>query len=293
MKFLVATSQHILLLDIGREMVYRIHSGNGLYYGLCLHHGRVVAGCRNRLPSEDDSDRANERGSLVFFDEQFGVEREVLPPFPLRDLHGIASLEDRIWITCSFDNFVAIFDPATETWSKWYPPLDAPVRDKDVNHFNTIIKIGDQVGLLAHNWGPSQILFFRYPLLELDSVRPLGVQAHNIFWIDGSLATCSSAEGCLLAESGWQLRTGGFPRGFAAGDRRRLVGISLNASREYRNAADGIIRVFDEDWRFQADYVLRGVGMILDILPYCCNIPAKDLECWLHYEVRNSETISS
>jgi hypothetical protein len=103
-------------------------------------------------------------------------------------------------------------------------PIEPLVRDQDVHHFNTITKIDDQVDLLAHN-GPSQIFFFHYPSLELRFVRPLGVQAHNIFSVDGSLATCSSGEGRLLAESGWQLRAGRFPHGI-----RRLRWYSARGS---------------------------------------------------------------
>jgi len=267
MTFLISTSQHILLLETSQNTAYRVHSGNGLYYGLCLHRGRVIAGCRNRLPCSDNSQRAEERGSLLFFDARLHVEAELQPPFPLRDLHGLALIDERVWVTCSFDNLVAIFDPATESWNRWYPSPDPLARDRDVHHFNTIAKIGDCIALLAHNWGPSLMFFYRYPSLELERVRPLGTQAHNVFAVAGSLATCSSAEGLIVAESGWQLRTGGFPRGFAASEGVTLVGLSRSASRDERAGADGVIRVFDDGWRFQTDYVLRGVGMILDILP--------------------------
>jgi len=289
MEFLVSTSQHILLVDTYEQAVYLIHSGKGLYYGLCLHDSRVVAACRNRLPGADDGERMNERGSLLFFDEGLSIKTEVLAPFPLRDLHGIASLDYRVWVTCAFDNFVAIFDPATEDWQKWYP--DPLARDRDVHHFNTIAEFGGQVGLLAHNWGESQIFFFNYPSLDLDVVRPLGVQAHNIFWIDSCLATCSSAEGRLVAESGWEVRTGGFPRGFAAADGIQLVGISLNVPRESRNVADGLVRVFDINWQFQADYLLQGVGMILDILPVRTNARALGPKRWSRCEIHEDEPV--
>jgi hypothetical protein len=290
MAFLISTSQHLLLLETNRKTVYRVHSGKGLYYGLCLHHGRVIAGCRNRVPSSDDDERGEERGSLLFFDERFGVENEVQPPFPLRDLHGIMSLGDTVWLTCAFDNLVAIFNPTTKIWRKWYPSVDPLARDRDVHHFNTIVNLGDRLALLAHNWGPSHVLFYRYPSLELDMVMPLGVHAHNIFLMDGSLATCSSAEGLLVAESGWRIRTGGFPRGLAATGEARLVGLSRNASREERSVADGVIRVFDDAWRFQTDYVLRGVGMILDILPISIDARALlRLDSWAHLQTYDGQ----
>jgi len=268
MRFLVSTSQHILLIDTNHEAVYHVHSGKGLYYGLASHRGRLIAACRNRQPSPDDSEREGERGSLLVFDEQLRFEKEVQPPFPLRDLHGMASIDNRIWATCAFENLVAVFEPETLNWRKWYPAADPSALDRDVYHFNTIEKIGKQLVLLAHNWGKSHVRFYDYPSLELDSIRPLGLQAHNLFLVDGSITTCSSAEGMLVSDSGWRLRTGSFPRGYAADSQLKVVGLSRNTTRDQRSAADGVVRIFDEAWRFETDYVLRGAGMILDILPF-------------------------
>lgn len=285
MLFLICTTQHILLLDTDRETTYRVHSGSGLYYGLGLHRGKVIAACRNRTPSQDDSQREEECGSLLFFNERLALASELRAPFPLRDVHGIAALPDSIWVTCSFDNMVAIFQPETNTWRKWYPAVDPGDRNRDVHHFNTIAKIGDRLALLAHHWGPSQVYFYRYPSLELDSVHALGVQAHNIFDVEGSLATCSSGRGTLESECGWRLRTGNFPRGFAAAGDMRLIGLSQNASRNERNTTDGVVRLFNDAWQFQADYLLCGVGMVLDILSLPPHLVTDDLEPWPHLHV--------
>jgi hypothetical protein len=290
MHFLVTTSQHLLLLDADSRIVRRIHSGSGLYYGLCLHQGRIVAACRNRLPSKDDSGRKLERGSILFFNHRLEVEEEVSPPFPLRDLHGIASLDGSVWVTCSFDNLVAIFDTGSRSWRKWYPSPDPPEGDRDVHHFNTVAKIEDHLVLLAHNWGPSHAFFYRYPSLTLDSIRPLGVQAHNLFFVNDSLATCSSAQGVLAAESGWRLRTGGFPRGFAHAGDLTLVGLSRTATRDERSNLDAVIRVFDPGWRFMTDYVLGGVGMVLDLLPvYLQNAALSNFDPWPQVQIYDRE----
>ena len=290
MTFLVSTSQQIVLIDTNQKAVYRVHSGKGLYYGLALRRGRVIAACRNRQPSSDDSERPEERGSLLFFDERLHVEKEVQPPFPLRDLHGIASIDDTIWVTCAFDNLVAIFDPDTQNWTKWYPAEDPVARDRDVHHFNTIAEIDGQLVLLAHNWGSSHVRFYDYSSLELESVRPLGLQAHNLFFVDGSLATCSSGEGLLVSESGWRIRTGAFPRGFASDAQVRVVGLSRNASRDQRPVVDGVVRIFDGAWRFETDYVLSGVGMILDILPVSVDHGALlGLDRWTHLDMNDGD----
>jgi hypothetical protein len=146
--------------------------------------------------------------------------------------------------------------------------------------------IGDHLVLLAHNWGPSRVFFYRYPSLELDHVRSLGSQAHNLFSVNNSLATCSSAEGLLVSESGWQLRTGEFPRGLASSGNLFLVGLSQNAVRDERSTADGVVRVYDCTWRFIADYVLYGVGMVLDLLPlYLRDTTLANFDLWPHTKV--------
>src|ERR1700683_2175770 len=200
MAFLVSTRRHILLADIHRGKLYRVHSGSGLYYGLTLLRGRLAAGCRNRLPSEGDAERAQERGSLLFFDERLRVINELQPPFPMRDLHGIASIDDTLFVTCAFDNLIAILDTKTGVWDKWYPSIDLTARERDVNHFNTVRAVGKQIAVVGHNWGPSDILFYHYPSLDLESVHQLGKEAHNILFVSGSLTTCSSAEGLILSE---------------------------------------------------------------------------------------------
>ena len=290
MTFLVSTSQQILLIDTNQKAVYHVHSGKGLYYGLALRRGRVIAACRNRQPSSDDSERPEERGSLLFFDERLRVEEEVQPLFPLRDLHGIASIDDAIWVTCAFDNLVAIFDPDTQHWKKWYPAEDPSARDRDVHHFNTIAEIDARLVLLAHNWGNSQVRFYDYSSLELEEVRSLGLQAHNLFFVDGSLATCSSGEGLLVSESGWRIRTGSFPRGFADDGQVKVVGLSRNASRDQRSVVDGVVRIFDDAWRFETDYVLSGVGMILDILPVSVDQGALlGLDRWTYLDIDDGD----
>lgn len=116
--------------------------------------------------------------------------------FPLRDVHGIACFNSKLWVSCSFDNLVAVFDTATRRWMKWYPSIDLAARDHDVNHFNTIVPDGERICILAHNNGPSHLLFYDRSSLELCSVLKLGQQAHDVFPVGAAVATCSSAEDC-------------------------------------------------------------------------------------------------
>lgn len=266
--YLITTTHHLLAFD-GKSRFFRVHSGKGLYYGLATDGDSVFVGCRNQTDGPNDADlRAKENGSILVLDARtLQIKGELRPAhFPLRDIHGIGWRDGKLYVTCSFDNMVAVCDLAENQWTQWFPSPDPSARGRDVHHFNTVVVRADRIELLAHNNGPSHLLVYDRETLELCAVSRLGVESHDIFELPDGLATCSSGEGMLVGHSGWALRTGAFPRGVMLGDERLLVGLSELAPREKRHEATGIVREFTPDWRFQTDYVLRGVGMILTIL---------------------------
>jgi hypothetical protein len=267
-RFLVSTTHHLLAIEPQSGKLWRIHSGAGLYFGLAEGPNRLLyIACRNTVLGPNDNQvRSTEQGTILVLDRNFHVCDELRPEFPLRDVHGIACFEGRLWVTCSYDNMIAVHDFATGKWSKWYPASNPADRDRDVHHFNTVRFIDGRVCLLAHHFGPSEILFYTYPSLQLDSVTSLGHMAHDVLLYDNALATCSSADGWIVNTRGQRLRTGNFPRGIAATAEGKLLGISMHAPSDKRQEQDGILRWYTPDWRFQSDYLLPRVGMVLDIL---------------------------
>lgn len=270
--FLISTTHELLLLDLEADQFYRVDTGRGIYYGICHSQDAVYAVCRHGVRGpDDDSARAREAGGLLRFDSCLRFQEELQPEFPMRDVHGMALIDDQLWITCSYDNLVAIYDLRTKTWRQWYPAADLTARGRDINHFNTIAMLDGRLCLVAHNFGQSHLLFYTYPELHLDSSIALGVQAHDVFNIDRQLATCSSAEGSLISIDGSRIRTGGFPRGVCMTEDAILLGVSMRAERSRRHAVSSVLRCYGPDWRFQSDYVLEGAGMVLAIerLPDC------------------------
>lgn len=267
-RFLVSTTHHLLAVEPASGQMWRIHSGSGLYFGLAEGPGRLLyVACRNTVLGPNDNQvRSAEQGSILVLDSNFHVCEELRPEFPLRDVHGIGCFDGRIWVTCSYDNMVAIYELASGKWSKWYPAPNPAHRDRDVHHFNTIRFMDGRVCLLAHHFGPSELLFYTYPDLQLDSPISLGRMAHDIFPFNNALATCSSADGWIVNMHGRRLRTGNFPRGFAAAAEGNLLGMSMHAPSDKRQDQDGILRWYTPDWRFQTDYLLPRVGMVLDVL---------------------------
>lgn len=266
--FLITTTNHVLAFD-GRKCFYRVHSGKGLYYGIAAHRSRIYIACRNAVEgSHDESVRARENGSILVLDAiSLAVIDELKADFSLRDVHGMACIDNKLWITCPFDNLVAVYDLDERHWTKWYPASNPYARGRDVNHFNTVAAVEDRLCVVAHNNGSSHLLFYDKSSLDLQAAIQLGRQAHDVFCVNGEIATCSSADGLLLGNSGWILRTGAFPRGIAFGRSSILVGVSQFASREKRHTMFGMLRMFTPEWHYLADYVLPGVGMILAILP--------------------------
>jgi hypothetical protein len=284
--FLLTTTHHLLAFNEDGRF-WRVHSGKGLYYGLAQYAGRIYVACRNIIKGPTDpSVRAGENGSILVLEAAtLNVIDELTADFPLRDLHGMCCFDGKLWMTCSFDNLVAIYDLTSHRWSRWYPAPDPAARDRDVNHFNTVEEFGNSLCVVAHNNGPSHLLFYDRASLELSSVIQLGYQAHDVFWVNGAAATCSSGDGRLLSSAGWTLRTRGFPRGIAFSASSILVGISQTASCGMRREMSGILRRFTLDWRYCTDYVLKGVGMILALLPVDpAATAAERLEPWTHVE---------
>jgi hypothetical protein len=266
--FLISTTHHLLVLD-QTERFYRVDSGRGLYYGSAIRGDYIYVACQNQPESVSDERLiAEQAGSILVFDAaELQFQEELRPQFQLRGVHGIASFDNRLWVTCSFDNLIAIYDFGTRNWTKWYPAIDVLARDRDVNHFNTIVPVETQICIVAHNRGSSDLLFFDRASRDLCSVTRLGNQSHDLFWVDGQPAICSSGDGELVSTGNWLLRTGGFPRGIASAGSTILVGISVPAARLDRPSLSGVVRRFGIDWRHCSDYLLQETGMVLGILP--------------------------
>lgn len=265
MSYLISTTRYLLGFDPDRQTWRIVHQGNGLYYGLCATQDHLYASCRNALEGpKDETVRAREQGSVLVLGKDLHLQQELQPPFPLRDVHGIGWISGRLWVTCSYDNLIAIFDPAAGSWRQWYPKPD--IQGRDANHFNTIELLHGEVHLLAHNFGLSEIYVYGEPDLSLQRTLSLGEQAHDFFFINGSLAVCSSGTGELRSTAGDCIETGEFPRGYAEDEQRRLVGLSALAQRSDRASSDSRVRVFSPEWQEQGDFLLNGVGMVLAIL---------------------------
>lgn len=263
MKVVVTTSYSVLCVDLQTGEYSPLHRGGGLYYGLASNGSEIMVGARSRMVSSDKLP-ADEKGAILFFDKNFSLSSARQPSeFALRDIHDITWNDGCLWVTCSYDNMIAIWDGSR--WEQWYPLGKADVEPWDRNHFNTFFFEGDFVWLVAHNKGPSEMLQFNIRSRELESRTSLGLQAHNLWRENGNLYTCSSGEGAIVGTDGFRVETGGFPRGVAFGNGLRCVGVSELAERKARDLTTARIAVFDSDWTHISEIQLPEEGLILDI----------------------------
>jgi hypothetical protein len=272
MKVLATTSQSVLLVDCLTGHASVLHRGAGLYYGIARMGATHAVAARRRLVSSAQP-RDEERGFILLLDGDLRHRETFEAPFPLRDMHEIAWFDRRLWVTCSFDDMIAICDGvAWERWTPELPPVsdrDRPVRDveRDRHHFNSFFLTDEEIALLAHNHGPSDLHFFDRRSRSFRRTIQLGKQAHNIWRHGDAFATCSSIEGRLVASDGWELPIGGFPRGVCFAGGHRAIGLSALSERGQRDWTSAAIALYDASWRPLHYVHLVREGMILDLAP--------------------------
>ena len=263
MKVVVSTSHSILCVDLKTGIFFPLHRGRGLYYGITNSDSLFMIGARNRMVSSCESPE-REQGEILIFNKSFEFLSSVKPGyFSLRDIHDVSWSDGCLWVACSYDNMVAIWNGSH--WKQWYPLGRDDCVPLDKNHFNTFFFEGDFIWIVAHNKGASELLKFNKKSLELESRVLLGYQAHNL-WREGEIIyTCSSGEGAIVGTNGFRIETGGFPRGVAFGHGLRCVGISELAERNSRDLTNAKIALFDSSWDYISEIELPNEGLILDI----------------------------
>jgi hypothetical protein len=262
---LVTTSHSLLRVDAESGAYEPLHRGRGLYFGIATDGTRYFVAARGRMVSSADP-AEDERGCILVFDRAMRPQGELAAPFPMRDLHEILWRDEKLWVTCSFDNMIAVLDESSGRWESWYPFGPTPQPPYDVNHLNSLAFDAGDLCVIAHNRGASELLRFDPSSRALRSRTPFGLQSHNIRRTrEGALITCSSGDGTLVSLDGWRLEVGGFPRGIAIFDDETYVGISEIAERQDRDLSTGLVRVFDPRWQVLRTHEFPAEGLLLDI----------------------------
>lgn len=249
-------------IDTETSHITRLHSGKGLYYGITNSDENIFVASRNRMVSSSVPIE-KEEGEILIFDFDFNLIDSIKPPFSLRDMHEIAWHDGRLWVTCSYDNLIAIWDGAV--WDKWFPLPQDQDGPHDMHHYNSFLFEEKKIWLLAHNQGDSELFCFACQDRKIIKHVKMGSHAHNIWKKGEELFTCSSGEGKIISDAGFELQIGSFPRGYQHVEGARYVGINEYAERKDRDWTESHILIFDDDWRELGRLDLPDEGMILDI----------------------------
>lgn len=270
LRFFVTTSHSLLQVDLASRRIDPLHRGQGLYYGMTKCGEQLVVAARGRMVSSPVP-ASHERGQILVFDRKLQCCEVWEAPFPLRDMHQIAWIDERLFVTCSYDNMIAWRDRRGE-WHQWFPDSrESAPPGRDINHFNTIAAEGEHIVVVAHNFeNPSEILFFDRHQRDLQKRIRLGQQSHNVWCQDEEYMTCSSKEGLIVGHLGTHIDVGGFPRGVLRSGPWLIVGISELAERSARDLTHGKLRIFDtsrKPWVEVDQLILPREGLVLDIFP--------------------------
>jgi hypothetical protein len=266
MILLVTISDGFLVCDSRSGESHCVHSGSGVYYGISYSSENIFVAARHLHLAAGDKEVATSRGTILVFDYSLKLIDEFIPPFPVRAIHQVLYAENRLLVTSSFDDMIAIKDD--RGWSKWIPVRPRPWRDRNSGglHFNSILFSSNRIYLLAHNFGRSRIYEFDGPSLALRHSVLLGSHAHNMWFEKDLLLTCSSLDQCIVSERGKVVHTGNYPRGIVVTREGSYVGISrVVGDRIERASQDCFIASFSPEWHLRGCFRLRGGGMVHDI----------------------------
>lgn len=259
-QLLVTTSKSLLLVDTETDTYFPLHQGDGVYYGISVMDEKFYVAAQM---NDDDKKLPILGGQILVFDRSGKLCERLKAPFHMHDIHQIAWHEDKLYVSCTWNNMIAIYDGTN--WEQWFPSPDFK-QQYDINHFNSFFFERDIVWILAHNFGESELLGFSIANKKLVERIKMGFFAHNIWRENGQLYVCSSKDSKILGDNGFMLELHGWLRGVAFAENFRSIGSSQFAARDKRRTTDGRLLIFNNNWEKLKEIVLEGEGVVSDIM---------------------------
>lgn len=212
MKVIVASRYAVEVVDLEDPTLKRtIRTANyeTLYYGITWNQDNMFL-ARRDLDTGKCGIEVLDR-DLEYVDTIFYGRKE------LNDLHQIHWLDDHLWITSSGINAIVRANLEDNHLTSFFP--DRSIKYRDVNHFNSFWYDPDlnEVCVVAHNLGKSEVWRLTYPELMVISIRTgMGTGTHNVVAIGGHQYALSSGGGYVTAGgANYPLHGNKYPRGLA------------------------------------------------------------------------------
>lgn len=180
------------------------------------------------------------------------------------NVHQAQWWDNALWVCCP-----ALPEGGNETIltyrdgaiTEWYPFGGLGIRG-----VNSIFFESGHVYLIAHNRGPSWVLQYGYPGLQLQDRWQIGKEAHNVARWKDHLVILDSRGSCARIVWGWHFPLTGYPRGLAISDETIVVGQSYylpERNSRLKDTAGGLF-VLDNQWEMQQYHNLNK-GHVYDV----------------------------
>jgi len=255
MKLIFTSFKGIYVVNTDKGVPHQIHTGLGMYYGLTWLGDKLYVAARHNY--SDLSNNQNEK--ILVFNKKLKFTGQLFPWKNTKlGFHSILAdpKTNDLWMTCPGSNKVILMDITNGRRRDFWP--FPKVKNREYNHFNSLMIHGDHMLLNAHNGFieprgsmNSDILICsrsKDPKV-LDRVVFKGVRnSHCCFYIDDELCTCASDVGQIITKDGRKLlpeALAGYTRGIVVTHDRVVLGESQRAQRENRLSADGWIHIYD------------------------------------------------
>jgi hypothetical protein len=300
---LIASVGSLFAYEPKTNETWTIDRGKGTYFGISYNDDNIFVSCQfhKRDKPQTVETQRSEDGAILVYDYEMRLEEIIKPKdFQLSNIHQIYCYKDKLYVTCSFDNSIAVYDILKNTWEKMIPEGIA-YRDQEVNcHYNSIIsKDGSlwitsnlKYGFNSQFLNPDNFLEFNdsekwetemikvdpntgKKTGSIDTTRNRGARlTHNLWEEDNKWYMCGS-EGFLWDNEGNKVDLPdlkkslivGLPRGsiIQPVKNRKFIGVSEIAAIQDRHKGSNKILEFDFGWKLLKEYSFQNRGGLADM----------------------------
>jgi hypothetical protein len=212
----------------------------------------------------------NRKGAdIQVYDKDLGVIDSIMGGHPdMVNVHQIQWWDGALWVCCPAppeggNETVLIYrDGDIEAWY--------PFEGLGIKGVNSIFFRDDRVYLVAHNRGPSWVLQYSYPDLQLLWQGRAGTEAHNVAWWKDTFVVLDSGGSRVLvgceALHEYTVSLIGYPRGLAISDTHIVIGQSYRIPDREERMQDkwGGLIIMNRWWELQ-QYINLKKGHVYDV----------------------------
>lgn len=261
-KFLISASSGLWYLN-GKKLKMILPGGCfGITGGLKEWYVCQYTGNYSRILKFDLIEEKNE----VFMVNKKNYLKGLSP-----NIHQIDLYKNRLYVVNAEENSILVSN-GKNTYSEYFPNKRVKKGAKGSNHFNSVFVNENGIHLMAHNGTTKDERDSEIYILDINTLRvknkfSLNAQkAHNIFFVNNSLAYCNSPAGELIINESVAFKNENyFLRGIAITEESIIAGGSEFATRENRDKTSSIIFELDYSGKLKNELLIKNIGQIYDI----------------------------